>query len=66
METILIRYFHSKLPGLEYKGDESFPYNKETRDDIIDEILAAGYNVMLQQTKQNMIIWIDRYRFQQR
>jgi hypothetical protein len=66
METILIRYFHSKLPDLEYTGKESLPYSREERDEIIDHVLKVGYNVMLQQTTVFLIIWIDRYRFQQR
>jgi len=66
METILVRYFHSKLPNLPYDGKETYEYSKEKREEIIDTILAAGYNICLQQTLVFLIIWIDKYRFQQR
>jgi hypothetical protein len=66
METINVRYFHSKLPNLKYKGDEHYPYTKRRRNMIIDDIINAGYNVCLQQTTEVLIIWIDKYRFQQR
>lgn len=65
-EIIMVRYFHSKLPGLKYEGNEIYPNTKRKRNMIIDDILAAGYNVCLQQSTEFLIIWIDKYRFQQR
>lgn len=73
MENIIVRFFHGPLPGLEeYKDKAEFPFSKETRNDIIDDIMEAGYNVLLQRTRpqsqeyETLIIWIDKYRFQQR
>jgi hypothetical protein len=71
MDKILVRYFHQKLPYLDLEDKEEYNYSDEVRNQIINKIIDAGYNVMLQSIKPSegeklMIIWIDKYRFQQR
>lgn len=67
MKEILIRYFHARLPNLPYEGNEQYPYSEEKRNEITNVILNAGYNVLLQRlSDENLIIWIDKHRFQQR
>lgn len=67
---ITVAYFHgSPLPNLKFKHNEEFVYSKKKRNYIVDKVLEAGYNVMLQQRNKetvDLIIWIDKYRFQQR
>lgn len=42
-----------------------FDYSKEKRNESIDKILNAGLNLMVQQSKNNIIIWITDGRFTQ-
>lgn len=71
METILVRAFHNTLPGLDLPATSEYPFSKEKRNELIDQIMEAGYNVCLQRVKpegrpEYLIIWYDKWRFQQR
>lgn len=67
MTEIKVFYFHgTKFPSLKYEHGETFPLTKRKRNQIVEDVLKAGYNVMLYQTSEWMIIWIDDKRFQQR
>ena len=73
IKNIEIRYFHghNTLPGLDLKNNTQFPYSKEKRNELIDTIIEAGYNVMIQTIIPSVpegyqVIWIDKYRFQPR
>lgn len=71
VDKLYIRYFHTKLPNLDYTGKEILDYSTELRNEIIDLVIMTGYNVMLQtviphEGESYMILWIDKYRFQQR
>lgn len=71
MKKIIVAYYAStKLPDLPYKHNDEFPFSKRKRNQIIDKIMDSDYNVMLQRVTTNeghsLIIWIDKYRFQQR
>lgn len=68
---LIVRYFHSKLPNLDLEDKKEYSYSKELREEIIDKIIEAGYNTMLQSIQPSlgdgyMVIWIDKYRFSQR
>lgn len=75
MKTITVAYFHGNNPSsysvekLPVKPGEE-PFSLRRRNVIIDKVLRVGLNVLLQQYKKedgvHLVIWIDKYRFQQR
>jgi hypothetical protein len=67
MDTIKVFYFHgTKFPNMKYEHGATFPLTTKRRNKIVDDVLKAGYNVMLYQTSEWLLIWIDDKRFQQR
>jgi len=69
--SIEVAYWISPLPNLPFKHREKFKYSVEKRNEIIDTIINAGYNVMIKTYVPSIgegfqIIWIDKYGFQQR
>lgn len=68
MGTIELRYWNAvpKDPkDPKHPHGEEFPYSKETRDQLIEELLVDGWNLMLRQTARGLIIWLDTQRFRQ-
>jgi hypothetical protein len=66
---ITIAYFHGPktLQGLPYEHKEEVEFSRDKMIEIIETVMKAGYNVMIQNLRENgIIIWIDKYRFQQR
>ena len=67
MKKIIVVYWsynrHEKLP---YEHNQEFEYSEETRNQIINTILAVNWSVMLRPSAEQLIIWIDKYRFGQR
>lgn len=71
IDRLLVKYWHSPVKELPFTGTEDVTYNERKRNTIINKVVKAGYNVMLQTITPSlgdsyMIIWIDKYRFQQR
>lgn len=67
MKKILVVYWTRTIE--EYVGikhNSRYEYTREKRNEIIDLILDKGFNVMLYQQPENLIIWIDNKRFTQR
>ena len=66
MKRIVIGYWHSRFKELPYEHNQEFEYSEETRNQIINTILAKNYSVMLRPSEGQLIIWIDNGRFGQR
>lgn len=67
MTDIIIGYWHfHKFEDLDYEHNQVFEYSVELRNNIINDVLNSGYNVMLYQNDTSLIIWIDKHRFKQR
>ena len=67
MKEIHIAYWykgHEEKVGIPHNS--IFKYSKEKRNEVIDQILDSGFNILLQQSNDVLIIWIDDKRFQQR
>lgn len=66
MKRITVAYWHLheyKEIGIPHVTE--YDYSTEKRTELINHILDKGFNVMTQQTKENIIIWIDNKRFGQ-
>lgn len=67
MKKITTLYWRlSKFPDLNIEHKAEYPYSYEKRNELVDMILDKGYSVMLRSINNNLIIWIDKYRFGQR
>ena len=75
MKKIIIYYWignKTKDFDLNYEHNQEIPYSVEKRNEIIDEILNKGYNLMIRShntsdvSPENLIIYISRYSFGQR
>jgi len=75
MKKIIIYYWYgskTKDFNLNYEHNQEIPYSVDKRNEIIDEILNKGYNLMIRShnTKNipsdNLIIYISQYNFGQR
>jgi len=66
MKKIIILYWVelNTIEGLIHKSE--YEYSKEKRNEIIDQVFASGNAVMIKQSGENVIIYIDKYRFGQR
>jgi len=66
MKKIIIGYWHlSKYKTLDYEQNQEFEFSKEKRNEIIDNVLEAGFNVMIRNGVEHCIIYIDNGRFDQ-
>lgn len=67
MKEIMIFYFYgTKFPKLKYQHKQTFQFSRRKRNQIIDKVMDAGYNILLQQSGECLVIMIDYKRFQQR
>lgn len=63
MKEIIIRYWHC-YEFMEYKHDEKFPYSKQKRNEIINNVLDNGYSVMLRNSSDRFLtIYLDSKGF---
>ncbi len=70
MKKIVIAYWHlSKFKELPYEHNQEFEYSEETRNELINVILAWNFSIMLRpnmgEDKDTLIIYIDKGRFGQ-
>ena len=67
MEKIVVAYWMGqKVESIGYDHNEMFDYSIEKRNEIIDQVLNNGYQVMLYQVGESLCIWVDNGRFRQR
>lgn len=71
MKTITTVYWMRDRPNDDaskcgFMHHEVFDYTEANRNWIVGQILDAGLNVMIEQGKDGLIIWIDNRRFQKR
>lgn len=65
-KQITVVYWHGKpLRNLTYNHNDTFNYSTKQRNTIIDNVLKAGYSIMLRPKESELIIWIDNGRFGQ-
>ena len=62
-KKIITKYWYSILKDLPYGHNEEFDCDMENRISIVNTILQAGYNVLIENTSFGIIIWIDDKRF---
>jgi len=65
---ITIVYWHgTKYDDCIYFNQQKFIYTKSGLNDIINEIIDLGYNVMIQHkgVDSDLIVWIDKGKFRQ-
>lgn len=66
-KQITIAYWHgTKFKDLPYNHNDTLPYSTKERNIIVDNILKAGYSVMLRPNESELTIWIDKGRFGQK
>lgn len=63
MKIIQVSYWQVKPANLDIPQGATFPYSKEKRNELIDAITEAGYNVMLIKHVGRLVIFIDKGRF---
>jgi hypothetical protein len=76
MKKIIIYYWNCKTKdfNLNYEHNQEIPYSVDKRNEIIDEILNKGYNLMIRShgcppfniSSDNLVIYISQYSFGQR
>jgi len=73
MKKIIIYYWNGKkINDFCYEHNQEITYSVKRRNEIIDEILNKGYNLMIRShnTKDipsdNLVIYISQYSFGQR
>lgn len=71
MKTITTVYWMGGPPSAAeskcgFMHHEVFDYTEANRNWIVGQILDAGLNVMIEQGKDELKIWIDTRRFQKR
>lgn len=49
---------------IEHKTEHD--YSDEKRNEIVDIILSSGYQLMMYEIDDSLLIWIDNGRFRQR
>jgi len=68
-KTLTVAYWMgSVLDGMDIPNNTQIEYDETERKVITEKALSLGYNVMLTQyqDKDNLILWIDTRRFNQR
>ena len=66
-KTLTIAYWMgSELPGMGIPNNTEMEYSKSQCHSIQECALGRGYNVMLMQHNEELILWIDKGRFNQR
>jgi hypothetical protein len=65
VKELQICYWKTIFPELKYKQYQVFPYSKRKRNLIIDNILSHGYNIMIREFTEQLVIYIDKGRFGQ-
>ena len=67
MKEIIVAYWYGNLEDkVGIKRNTIYEHSVEKRHEIVDLVLSKGLNIMLFQTKERLIIWIDDKKFQQR
>ena len=72
MKKIIIYYWYGKkIKDFDYEHNQEIPYSVEKRNEIIDEILNKGYNLMIRShntsdmPSDSLVIYISLYSFGQ-
>ena len=72
MKKIIIYYWNGKkIKDFDYDYNQEIPYSVEKRNEIIDEILNKGYNLMIrshntsEMPSDSLVIYISLYSFGQ-
>lgn len=68
MKNIIVAYWMGtaikNIEGIEHK--RTYHYSDEKRNELVDLILDTGYQIMMYEVENSLLIWIDNGRFRQR
>lgn len=67
MKNIRVAYYHlSAYPELEKKYPHNSEHNLKSFNNIVKDIMKAGYNLQILQGTETILIFIDKNNFKQR
>lgn len=66
LNTIIVSYWHlTKYHNIDIEHNTEYVYSDDILNELIKYIMSGGANIMLYQSKDTLILYIDKKRFGQ-